>query len=276
MIVLPAGSFVMGSPAGEKQRRNDEGPQRKVRIDTSFAVSKFEITRAQFSRFESEVAATPGQRACRVYVPALGDFRVDSAPASWTRPGYPQGDDHPVTCIAWTEAKAYVEWLSAKTGRRYRLLSEAEWEYAARAGAQTSRPWGDDPNKSCAHANLADETLSLEVPRGGRAWYPGFHGCRDGYSYTAPVGRYAANRFGLHDMLGNVWEWVEDCWHAQHTEATSAPRTSADCAQRVYRGGAWRSYPELARSALRQKAAPRDRHALLGFRVARTLEEAGK
>jgi len=273
MVVVPAGSFLMGSPAGERDRTRYEGPQRAVRVEVPFAAGKYEITRAQFAAFSRAVPVTRGG-GCLVYDAAKADFRLDEA-ADWRRPGFPQGDDHPVVCVGWAEAQAYVDWLSKRSGQRYRLLSEAEWEYGARAGAFTARPWGDEPALSCGHANVADETFVKEVSRGpGRSWYPGWHACRDGHGFTAPVGRYLANRFGLHDMIGNVWEWVEDCWNESHAGAPAGTgsRHTGDCAQRVYRGGAWRSYPGFGRSAQRSRGSVGVRHALIGFRVARTLQ----
>jgi len=274
MVVVPAGSFTMGSPADERDRTAHEGPQRTVRIGAPFAAGRYEITRAQFAAFSRAVAMRRPQGGCVIFDAAKAAFRHDETAQDWRWPGYPQGNDHPVVCVGWTEAKAYVEWLSKKTGRQYRLLSEAEWEYAARAASATSRPWGDDPALSCRHANLADETFVREVSRGpGRTWYPGWHACRDGYGFTAPVGRYEANRFGLHDMIGNAWEWVEDCWNESHGDApgSSAPRLTGDCASHVYRGGAWRSYPGFGRSAQRSQGGVGLRHALIGFRVALTI-----
>jgi formylglycine-generating enzyme required for sulfatase activity len=275
MVKVPAGTFIMGSPATERDRAANEGPQRTVRIDAPFAVGRHEVTRAQFAAFAGAGAGIGSKRRllrlrCREIQLSLGCRGAGLAAARLPAAGRSSG-----RVRRWHEAKAYVEWLSKKTGRDYRLLSEAEWEYAARAGATTSRPWGDDPNRSCAHANLADDTLVREVTRGtGARWYAGWHACRDRYAFTAPVGRLGANRFGLHDMIGNAWEWVEDCWNDSYSgaPADARPRLAGDCAQRIYRGGAWRSYPGLGRSAQRSKAETGVRHALIGFRVARTLE----
>jgi len=274
MVVVPAGSFVMGSPTGERDRTAHEGPQRTVQVNAPFAAGRYEITRAQFAAFSRAAPTRAHGGGCVVFDAAKANFGRDENARQWHQPGFPQMDDHPVVCVGWTEAQAYVDWLSRRTGERYRLLSEAEWEYAARAGAMTSRPWGDDTALSCGHANLADETFVKQVSRGpGRSWYPGWHACRDGYAFTATVGRYQANRFGLHDMIGNAWEWVEDCWNESHAGAPggSGPRLTGNCALRVYRGGAWRSYPGFGRSALRSKLEAATRHALIGFRVARTL-----
>jgi formylglycine-generating enzyme required for sulfatase activity len=243
-------------------------------VQSAFAVGKHEVTRAQFVAF-SRQARTAGQgHGCVAWVTASANFGRNETDRNVRAPGYPQGDDHPAVCVSWDEAQAYAEWLSRKTGKRYRLLSEAEWEYAARAGTTTSRPWGEDPSQSCREANLADEALVRDVTRATK-WYPGWHACRDGHVYTAPAGRLAPNAFGLHDMIGNAWEWVEDCWNDSHAGAPgdSSPRLTGDCTRRVYRGGAWRSYPDLARSALRSHAEAGLRHALIGFRVARELDD---
>jgi formylglycine-generating enzyme required for sulfatase activity len=276
MIVVPAGSFTIGAPGNEVDRTEAEGPPRQLRFDHPFAVGRFEITRGQFARFRRETPPSTMPGTCVAYEPAIANFRERAALQPWMRPGFAQQDDHPAVCVSWDEAKAYANWLSKRTGQAYRLLSEAQWEYVARAGSTTSRPWGDDPDQSCRYANLADETFVREVPRNGKRWYPGWHKCRDGYAYTAPVGRFAANAFKVHDMLGNAWEWVEDCWNPGFSAMSpnGAPATTGNCTQRVYRGGAWRSYPSLARSARRSKMDRDHRHALVGFRVAREIAPA--
>lgn len=276
MIVVPAGDFTIGSPQSEKDRIDAESPPRRMRIEHPFAVGKFEITRAQFERYRKASPSSAPLGRCMVYDIAIANFREQASPQPWMRPGYTQQDDHPAVCVSWDEAKAYADWLSRHTGQRYRLLSEVQWEYAARAGSTTSRPWGDDPDRSCRQANLADETFAREVPRHGQPWYPGWHRCRDGYAYTAPVGRFDANAFKLHDMLGNAWEWVEDCWNPSLSALPpgGASATTGDCSQRVYRGGAWRSYPTFGRSARRSKMESHHRHALVGFRVARDIAPA--
>ena len=196
MVVVPAGSFVMGSPSSEAGRNDDEGPQRRVTIGSAFAVGKHEVTRGEYGRFVSETGHSSGD-SCWVFD---GKWKERSG-YSWKDPGFDQSNDHPVACVSWNDAKRYVRWLSGKTGERYRLLSEAEWEYAARAG--TTGPYHTGGTISAGQANYGRNN--------------------DG---TVPVGRYGSNGFGLHDMHGNVWEWVEDCW-------------SGDCGKRVLRGGSW-------------------------------------
>jgi formylglycine-generating enzyme required for sulfatase activity len=175
--------------------------------------------------------------------------------------------------VTWNDAKAYAEWLSRKAGHPYRLLSEAEWEYAARAGTIESRPWGDDPTQVCRNANVWDLVArkTIRPPDGRRTSDSGE--CDDGYAYTAPVGRYAANRFGLYDMIGNAWEWVEDCWNTSYVGAPAdgSAWTQGDCSARVIRGGGWEQDARVARSAARNRDVAADRNNNLGFRVARAL-----
>ena len=240
MVVILAGSFMMGSPEHEADRDDSEGPRRCVVLDKPFAVGKYEVT---FDEWDACV----NNRGCRGYRPK--DY--------WGR------GRRPVININWDDAQAYVRWLSRKTGKKYRLLSEAEWEYAARGGAHTSRYWGDDVSRQCAHAN--GDTF--------RRWV----GCRDRFDeQTAPVGSFAANPFDLHDVLGNVWEWVEDCWNGSYAGAPldGSAWTNGDCARgRVVRGGSWDDKPDLLRSANRIRYGTLGgRDADIGLRVARTLD----
>jgi formylglycine-generating enzyme required for sulfatase activity len=204
------------------------------------------------------------------------------AAASSTRgrigPGANPGLDgsHPVACVSWNDAKAYAAWLSKKTGRDYRLLSEAEWEYAARgrvptaAGPAPRYSFGDDETAMCRNGNVADRTARRDVFTSGRGTvFP----CDDGYAYTAPTGSFLPNGFGLYDMLGNVWEWMEDCYRDSYAGAPSdgAAWLSGDCGHRVLRGGAWFDSPALLRAAYRSWSGTGDRTNGYGFRVARTL-----
>ena len=178
-------------------------------------------------------------------------------------------DSHPVVCVSWNDAKAYVRWLSGETGEAYRLLSEAEWEYVARAETRTARYWGESESGQCRYANGLDE--AWERGHADRPW--AIASCDDGHTKTAPVGRYEANGFGLRDVLGNVWEWVEDCWNDSYA---GAPRdgsawTSGECGRRVLRGGSWFDSPGALRSANRFRNPAGGRFGSGGFRVARTL-----
>ena len=181
--------------------------------------------------------------------------------------GFPQTDRDPAVCVNWADARAYVAWLSEKTGKSYRLLSESEWEYAARGGTRTSRHWGESASGQCGYANGADRTAK------GR--YSGWTvaECDDGHVWTAPVGTFKANGFGLHDVLGNVWEWVEDCWNDSYSGAPSdgSAWESGNCGRRVLRGGSWVNQPRNLRSAYRLRLVTGLRLSDTGFRVARTL-----
>lgn len=146
MVVIPPGSFVMGSPEGETGRDEDEGPQRTVTISYSFAAGRHEVTRGQYAQFLRESGHTPAAGNCWYWDGDEGGAKNDDASKVWHSPGFAQGDDHPVVCVSWDDAKVYAAWLARKAGRTYRLLTEAEWEYAARSGSSTTRPWGGDPN----------------------------------------------------------------------------------------------------------------------------------
>ena len=186
----------------------------------------------------------------------------------WRDTGYAQTDDHPAVCVTWEDALAYTQWLSALTGRRYRLLSEAEWEYAARAGTITPRYWGGADSAVCLHANGADRTARAANPQ-ALAW--GAADCDDGHVYTSPVGRYRANAFNLHDMLGNAGEWTADCWNPDHRGAPAhgRARDDGDCWLRAVRGGAWDDAPVDLCAAYRVGSPVVVRLYSRGFRVVR-------
>jgi formylglycine-generating enzyme required for sulfatase activity len=239
MMVLPAGTYLMGSPAYEPDRRSNEGPQHRVSIDRPFAVSKYLVT---FDEWDACVA----QGGCRGYSP--GDAR-------WGR------GDRPVINVSWGDAVAYVAWLSARTGQHYRLLSESEWEYAARAGTDAPYYFGD--------------TITTDQVNYDGVDYP-VNGVRGSYrGTTTPVGSFPPNAFGLYDMSGNVWEWTTDCWNedyrAGRAPADGAPWLSGDCNRRVVRAGAFNNSPSFARSAFRFWEVADLRSALMGFRIAREM-----
>ena len=272
MVMIPGGEFMMGSPVGEPERGDDEGLQRRVRVKP-LALGKTEVTVAQWRQFtRASGYLTEAERN----VLATGCFTWEPedpawawrAGRSWREPGWRQKDNEPVVCVSWVDAQAYVGWLDQQSGvKGWRLPSEAEWEYAARAGSTTGRPWGDDPGMACTYANGTDRTKG---PR-GRAWTEP-HACKDGHWYAAPVGSFRPNAWGLHDMLGNVWEWVQDCYlpYANAPSDGSAHESKA-CRGRVVRGGAWDDPPGVLRSAARFWLGPVNRNNNIGFRVARTL-----
>ena len=270
MVTIPAGQFVMGASPAEEEReglaknfRDWSQPQHRVEIKR-FAVGKYSVTLAQYEAF---VNAT-GRQSDGCYVWTGQKWELDLA-KSWRNPGFSQDERHPVTCVNWDDAIAYVQWLSQKTGKEYRLLSEAEWEYSARAGTTTYRYWGDDGNQSCAYANVADQTFKAQVTGAGN-W--SVAACSDGYPYTAPVGSFKPNRFGLYEMLGNVWQWTQDCWNANYSGAPKdgSAWTIGDCSQRVVRGGSWLNNPQGVRTAYRNRDPTARGNIDNGFRVART------
>lgn len=267
LVVVPGGRFEMGSPTSESGRGDDEGPQRWVSVG-SFAVGRFEVTRGQFRAFV-RVTSRAMTGGCDLWHgPA---FRPDPS-RDWQSPGYPQDDDHPVACVSWNDAQAYVVWLSRQTGKRYRLLTEAEWEYVARAGSRSRYYFGASEAELCRYANVADQAF-LRAHPGGSGHTP----CNDGSAATSPIGRFLPNAFGLHDVHGNLWEWVEDCY-GPYSAAPSDGRaaTGSSSCVRVIRGGSWQDVPRTLRSALRFGFTPDDRLIVVGFRVSRTLSVAGR
>ena len=173
-------------------------------------------------------------------------------------------------CVSWVDSKAYVEWLSAETGADYRLLTEAEWEYLARDGADTAYPWGDDPNAACAYANIADTTMTATFG----ITLSGGVSCSDGYAGIAPVDAFPPNSFGVQDLIGNAWEWVEDCYRMPYPEGPldgSAVQVEGECDRRSVRGGAWISSPYRQRPSWRGRDPEDKLTFIFGFRVARDL-----
>ena len=271
MVVVPAGSYRMGSPSHEHGRDENEGPLHDVTISAPFAIGRHEVTVAEFGRFVDGTGYAAGN-SCTVYED--GKSWGDRADRSWRNPGFGQSGRFPVVCVNWKDAQAYVAWLSRETGEEYRLPSESEWEYAARAGTSTSRYWGEGESGQCRHANGADE--SMKERYSDRAGWT-VASCRDGYVHTAPVGSFAANNWGLRDVLGNAREWTEDCWNHGYAELPSdgSAWEYEDCAMRVQRGGSWSSTSSALRAAFRIRRTIRpgssNREADVGFRVARTL-----
>ena len=263
MVVIPAGEFMMGSPAAEEGREEDEGPQRQVDIAAPLAVGRFEVTLQQFRQF-TRATGHPAGGNCFADPGGTGEW-VATPGANWTSPGFAQSLSDPAVCINWEDAKSYVSWLSGETGHDYRLLTEAEWEYAARAGTTTAYSFGTEADRGCGHMNGADATARKSYPD----WTTS--GCDDGYLNTAPVGSFLGNAFGLYDMHGNVAEWVEDCYGDYSGAPSEGGAAAGDCSIRVIRGGSWYYAPQILRSADRNRYSPGVRVNNLGFRVARTL-----
>ncbi|WP_158944497.1 formylglycine-generating enzyme family protein [Granulicella sp. S190] len=262
-VNIPAGHFQMGSPSNEKDRYDDEGPVHDVVI-TGFALSKYDVTRGEFAAFVKETGYDAGN-SC--YTFETNDWESHDG-RNWRDPAFRQTDRDPVVCVNQNDIHAYAEWLGRKTGHQYRLPSEAEWEYATRAGTTSSRFWGEDPDQACEYANVADQTARDQIA-GASTWE--IHNCRDGYAYTSPVGSFKPNGFGLYDMLGDVWQWTEDCYHKNYNEAPKdgSAWTAGACELHACRGGAWLIEPENVRSASRVRDRPLNRFTSLGFRLAR-------
>jgi len=270
MVVIPAGDFWMGSPDHEPGRDDDERRHR-VKIERLFALGQTEVTVGEFKRFveatgyRTDAERDVGAKGCRAWSAKDGkwDWR---AGLSWRDAGYPQSDAHPVVCVSWNDAQRYVAWLSERTGQAYRLPSEAEWEYAARAGTTSARYWGDDPEQACRYANGADQTEGPD----GLTWTEK-HECKDGYWYSAPVGSFRPNDWKLYDVLGNVWEWTCSAYAKDYDGSEAKCANKGTTGYLVLRGGAWGDSPAWVRSASRYRGHPTNRDDDLGFRLARSL-----
>jgi formylglycine-generating enzyme required for sulfatase activity len=273
MVVLPVGSFTMGSPDAEAERSKNEGPQRNLSFARGFALARNEVTVAEFRLFvDAQNYVTDAERsgASAIYDEKTGRMSK-SKRVNWQRSynGTRARDSDPVIHISWNDAHAYASWLKAQTKKDYRLPTEAEYEYALRAGAAWMFPWGDaDPARPVA--NLAG---TAELSKQGRRWSEGFAGYDDGYWGPAPVRSFDANAFGAFDLDGNVSEWVEDCWHDNYLRAPETPVAwvNPGCELRVIRGGSWGSSRAQARSAWRGSALIDSSGARVGFRVVREL-----
>ncbi|MFM2058594.1 MAG: hypothetical protein RLY71_2979 [Pseudomonadota bacterium] len=235
--VLPAGTFTMGSPEDEPEREKDEGPQHQVTVGKAFAVMETEVTVGQFAAFVAETGYQQPE-GCAI--------------------GFEQTREDPVVCVTWHDARAFARWLTRRTGQPYRLLSEAEWEYAARAGTTTPFAFGKQIDTSQANFD-------------GNYTYNG--SAKGEYRQkTLPVGSLAKNAWGLYDMHGNAFEWVQDCYSSYTASARTADAVEeASCTRRLVRGGGWFSYPAFARSAHRSHGEPTNRYSNIGFRLARML-----
>lgn len=241
MIVIPAGRFMMGDQQGAGY--NFERPVHQVVFGKAFAIGKFEVTFEDYDRFCAETGHP---------------FAKDD--------GFGRGR-RPAINVSWHDAVKYAGWLSAKTGQKYRLPTEAEWEYAARGSSKSTRFWGESLEDACGYANVADRELLKS--------YPDFkvHPCTDGHRFTAPVGLFLPNGYGLHDMLGNVWEWCQDDWHNDYSGAPQNGEAwlGIGTENQLRRGGSWFSVPKAVRSATRNGSFPEYKGNETGFRLIREL-----
>ncbi|RYX95217.1 MAG: formylglycine-generating enzyme family protein [Comamonadaceae bacterium] len=306
-VLVPAGEFMMGSdetpealaqsypPPYERKRFEDlfdEAPVHKVRITRAFYLGQHEVTVGQFRRFlaasgyvpESIADKTGGYGYNPAYDPAKsrrGDaFEGRDPKYSWQNPGFAQDDSHPVLNVTWNDAVAMAKWLTEQEGKTYRLPTEAEWEFACRAGSTTryhgtpGSAGSNDPQSLLKIANTFDADAAVNWP----AWQAQALSGRDGYAFTAPVGSFQPNAFGLYDMSGNAWEWTGD-WHDEgyYSQSPEAdPPGPADGSVRVRRGGSWHTWSLYARCSYRNWNAPDTRYTLVGMRLLRETDSAGR
>ncbi|WP_036140943.1 formylglycine-generating enzyme family protein [Luteibacter sp. 9135] len=273
MVVVPTGRFLMGSPDGERGHDANEAPVHEVQVDKGFAMARSAVTIGQFRDFVRATGYVPqsvSMQGGSVYDEQSGGLRDDSN-ANWQDDyaGKPGQDRLPVINVSWNDAKAYADWLSQRTGKKYRLASEAEFEYGLRAGTTTRYWWGDGSPGS----RVENLTGGNDRSGSGRRWSNAFNGYKDGFWGPAPVMSFTPNAFGLYDMGGNVSEWVADCWHDNYIRAPRSAEAwvNPGCGRRVIRGGSWGSAPDMVRSAYRQGATSDLRSARVGFRVVREL-----
>ena len=272
VVTIPPGTFVMGLRQEEAEadqvpmmQRQAEQPLHGVTIRDPIAMGTSEVTRGQFAAFVAET----GHQALGCTVNNGRNWEIDRT-KTWREPGFSQDDEHPVVCVNKDDAIAYTEWLSRKTGKRYRLPTETEWEYAARAGVLEGKPWGDKPPLACAYAKVADRSHAARFSQKTAIM---FFPCETGYAFTAPTAHYQANEFGLHDMYGNVREFVADCWNPSYwgQGLGSAARVDGACGTAVLRGGGWDDAPPNIRPSRRFREDKSVRRADQGFRVVKDL-----
>ncbi len=262
MVQIPAGTFRMGSNDGE----SDEKPVHTVSVK-SFAMGKYEVTRGEFRKFvEATSYKTEAEKERGCYGWTGSEWKENSA-YNWKNIGFIQDDKHPVVCVNQNDAKAYVKWLSEQTGKDYRLPSEAQWEYAVRAGSTSKYFWGENVNEACRYANVADKKAKEQFSN----W--SIVDCADGYVFTSPVGVFESNKFGLYDMTGNVWEWLEDVWHDNYNGAPSDGSAWVNGDNRyqwhLLRGGSWDVDDNLLRCANRDGFGSTFGSYFKGLRISR-------
>jgi len=260
MIKMPAGSFQMGDISGGGE--SNEKPVHSVTVET-FEMGKYEVTLGQFRAFVDDTGyqtdaekGIGGIDGCFTIESDNSDAVEWQADKTWRDTNFSQSENDPVVCVSKNDAQTYIKWLNEQTGLNYRLPSEAEWEYTARAGTTEKYSFSDTEEDLCTYGNVSQ---SID--------------CSDGYDFTAPVGQFEANPFGLHDIHGNVWEWTQDCWHDDYIGAPDNGYAwgSVDCDYAVLRGGSWVNLPPLLRVSYRESNPPGVRNSFYGFRLARSL-----
>jgi sulfatase modifying factor 1 len=263
-VWVPGGCYAMGCENNSSECDKDEHPSHEVCVDGLWMGSK-EVTVGQFRRFvEATSYRTEAEKNGWSWVYYFSVRNWEKKPGhNWRNPGFPQDDRHPVVHVSWNDAQAMIRWLAEKTKSQYLLPTEAQWEWACRAGTRTARFWGSQPEDTCRYANVADRSAQERIP-GIKA-----HGCTDGFPFTAPTGSFAANGYGLYDMLGNVWEWCLDVYnptgYSQHQK--NNPVYNGNGPGRAFRGASWSSEPKDIRCANRFYSGPEGAYYNLGFRL---------
>lgn len=265
MALVDGGVFLMGRDGGEPKRY--DGPVRRINIDKPYYLSKYEVTYAQFEAFVDAENYRPVQ-GCNVFQNGKWGW---ADWANWQNPGLsdaPKPQD-PVVCVSWNDATAYVGWLAKKTGQPYRLPTEAEWEFAARDGTTGAFAWDGPAENGCTAANMFDVTGKADFP--AAPWDSA--ACDDGHAQDAPVGSFQPTSAGIYDLLGNVWEWTQDCYVLPYPEDGprdgSAVEVAGECERRTVRGGSWETRPSRLAPAFRGRDAPEAGFRTFGIRVAR-------
>lgn len=273
MVVLPHGRFRMGSAEEEPHHQASEAPRHEIRFERGFAIGRNEVTVAEFRRFveASGYRPTATRRGRSLVYDERGGVMAEREGVDWRHDhaGRPAAPELPVVHVAFEDAEAYAAWLSAQTGQRYRLPSEAEFEYALRAGSDTAWPWG----KGAPGRVVGNLTGAGDQSDSGRRWANAIPDYADGHWGPAPVRSYAAEPWGTYDLIGNVSEWVQDCWHESYRRAPGdgSAWINPGCSERVVRGASWASTLERARSAARQSSPATSTNARIGFRVVREI-----
>jgi sulfatase modifying factor 1 len=263
--LIKAGKFLMGSPKDEEGRYDNEGPQHEVEITKAFYMGAHPVTRGQFAAFvKAADYKTEAEKEGKAFGYNASKKAFDEGAYTWRDPGFLQTADHPVVVATWNDATAFCVWLSKKEGKTYELPTEAEWEYACRAGTKTRFWCGDRDADLKGNANIADASFKEKYSAGD--WAVSWD---DGYAFTSPVGRFKANPWGLYDMHGNVWQWCADYYDGKYYENSNKkdPLNSSKSNSRVLRGGSWGHEPRHCRSAGRGINVPANRLSNFGFRV---------
>ena len=275
LVVIPAGgTFFMGADKAEGKAwgmpelmASQEQPVARITIARSYAIGRTEVTRAQFAEFVEET----GFKTMKGCAHLTSEGWSTQPELTWRDTGFGASDDHPAPCLRRAEILAYLDWLSVRTGHAYRLPSEAEWEYAARANSKFAAFWGEDWTQACAYQNGADRSFveaAADIP------YDQFADCDDGYAFTSPVASFEPNAFGLYDVGGNVSEWTADCYALGHANAPrdGTPYLEPSCRTWVVKGGSWAGFPGLLRVATRLPIFATTAGSGFGFRVARNAD----